>query len=109
MAGTFDLSRRCVPKRAGLHLIIDSRGLSIVGEGEGATAQHERRGRRGWKKRHLGVDPTGVIVAHALTEATLDDATTGQERAALNKLTVSMIPLPIGVALRHGGCRWAMA
>ena len=24
-------------------------------------------------------------------------------------LTVSMIPLPIGVALRHGGCRWAMA
>ena len=25
------------------------------------------------------------------------------------KLTVSMIPLPIGVALRHGGCRWAMA
>ena len=23
-------------------------------------------------------------------------------------LTVSMIPLPIGVALRHGGCRWAM-
>ena len=34
---------------------------------------------------------------------------TGQERAALNKLTVSMIPLPIGVALRPGGCRWAMA
>ena len=27
---------------------------------------------------------------------------TGQARAALNKLTVSMIPLPIGVALRHG-------
>ena len=24
-------------------------------------------------------------------------------------LTVSMIPLPIGVALRPGGCRWAMA
>ena len=34
---------------------------------------------------------------------------TGQERAALNKLTVSMISLPIAVALRHGGCRWAMA
>ena len=58
-----DLSRRRVPKRAGLHLIIDSRGLSIVGEGEGATAKHERRGRRGWKKLHLGVDPTGVIVS----------------------------------------------
>ena len=34
---------------------------------------------------------------------------TRQERAALNNLTVSMIPLPIGVALRHGGYRWAMA
>ena len=77
-----DLSRRRVPKRAGLHLIIDSSGLSIVGEGEWATAKQGRRGRRGWKKLHLGVDPTGVIVAHALTEATLDDATTGVELIA---------------------------
>ena len=77
-----DLSRRRGPKRAGLHLIIDSSGLSIVGEGEWATAKHGRRGRRGWKKLHLGVDPTGVIVAHALTEATLDDATTGVELIA---------------------------
>ena len=49
---------------------------------EWATAKHGRRGRRGWKTRHLGVDPTGVIVAHALTEATLDDATTGVELIA---------------------------
>ena len=77
-----DLSLRRVPKRGGLHLIIDSSGLSIVGEGEWATAKHGRRGRRGWKKLYLGVDPTGVIVAHALTEATLDDATTGVELIA---------------------------
>src|SRR5262245_6066400 len=31
---------------------------------------------RGWKKLHLGVDRSGVIMAHALTEATVDDATT---------------------------------
>ena len=36
-----------------------------------------RMGRRGWKKRHLGVDRSGVIVARALTEASVDDATTG--------------------------------
>ena len=77
-----DLSLRRVPKRAGLHLIVDSSGLSIVGEGEWATAKHGRRSRRGWKKLHLGVDPTGVIVAHALAEATLDDATTGVELIA---------------------------
>jgi hypothetical protein len=34
------------------------------------------RGTRGWKKLHLGVDRSGVIIAHALTEATVDDATT---------------------------------
>ena len=34
-------------------------------------------GRRGWKKLHLGVDRSGVIVARALTEASVDDATTG--------------------------------
>ena len=77
-----DLARRRVPKRVGLHLIIDSSGLSIVGAGEWATAKHGRRGHRGWKKLHLGIDPTGVIVAHALTEATLDDATTGLELIA---------------------------
>jgi len=35
------------------------------------------RGTRGWKKLHLGVDRAGVIVAHVLTDATVDDATVG--------------------------------
>ncbi len=74
-----DLTLRNVPKGAGLHLIIDSTGLSIVGAGEWAAAKHGGRGTRGWKKLHVGVDHTGVIVAHALTEATVDDATTGIE------------------------------
>ena len=34
-------------------------------------------GRRGWRKLHLGVDQSGVIRVHTLTEATGDDATTG--------------------------------
>ena len=34
-------------------------------------------GRRGWRKLHLGVDGSGVIVACAVTEPTADDATTG--------------------------------
>ena len=62
-----------------MHLIVDSTGLSIVGEGEWAAAKHGGRGTRGWKKLHLGVDRSGVIVAHALTEATVDDATTAIE------------------------------
>ena len=58
-----------------LHLIVDSTGLS--GEGEWAAAIQGGRGRRGWRKRHLGVDGSRVIVACALTEPTADDAITG--------------------------------
>ena len=72
-----DLTLRRAPAGAGLHLMVDSTGLSIVGEGEWAAVKHGGRGRRGWKTRHLGVDRSGVIVARALTEASVDDATTG--------------------------------
>ena len=74
-----DLRLRGVPRRAGLHRIIDSTGRSMAGAGEWATAKHGGRGTRGWKTLPVGVDHTGVIVAHALTDATVDDATTGVE------------------------------
>ncbi len=71
-----DLALRRLPAGAGIHLIVDSTGLSTVGEGEWAAVKHGGRGRRGWKKLHLGVDGSGVIVAHALTGGHVDDATT---------------------------------
>jgi len=72
-----DVELHRVPAKGPIHLIVDSTGLSIVGEGEWAAAKHGGRGQRGWKKLHLGVDRSGVIIAHTLTEATVDDATTG--------------------------------
>ena len=71
------LARRRARPGTSLHLIVDSTGLSIVGEGEWAAATHGGRGRRGWRKLHLGVDGSRVIVACALTEPTADDAMTG--------------------------------
>ena len=71
-----DLALRRLPAGAGIHLIVDSPGLSTVGEGEWAAVKHGGRGIRGWKKLHLGVDGSGVIVAHALTGGHVDDATT---------------------------------
>ena len=68
-----------VPAHGPIHLVVDSSGLSIVGEGEWAAAKYGARGRRGWKKLHLGVDRSGIIVAHTLTAATVDDATAGVE------------------------------
>ena len=60
-------------------LIIDSTGLSSSGEGEWAAAKHGGKGKRGWKKLHLGVDGSGVIVAQQVTDANVDDAKTGLE------------------------------
>ena len=59
---------RPVPPGEGLHLVLDSTGLSIVGAGEWAAAKHGGRGRRGWRKLHRGVDQSGVILVHTLTE-----------------------------------------
>ena len=79
---------RPVPPGEGLHLVLDSTGLSIVGAGEWAAAKHGGRGRRGWRKLHLGVDQSGVIRVHTLTEETGEDATT-----ALDLLTAVDGPL----------------
>jgi hypothetical protein len=66
-----------VSRKSPINLIVDSTGLSIVGEGEWATAKYGGRGRRGWKKLHLGVDRSGVIVAEVLTDGDVNDAKTG--------------------------------
>ena len=79
---------RPIPSGEGLHLVLDRTGLSIVGAGEWAAAKHGGRGRRGWRKLHRGVDRSGVILVHTLTEATGDDATT-----ALDLLTAVEGPL----------------
>ncbi|MFT7619593.1 MAG: IS5 family transposase [Planctomycetota bacterium] len=66
------------PKIKGsIDLIIDSSGLSIVGQGQWAAAKHGLRGQQGWKKLHLGVDEVGNIVTQELTDSNVDDAKTG--------------------------------
>jgi Transposase DDE domain len=60
-----------LPKKARgpLHLVMDSTGLKIYGEGEWKVRTHGTSKRRTWRKLHLGVDPaSGEIQAAALTE-----------------------------------------
>ncbi len=71
-----DVRLRRIPTGEATHLIVDSTGLSIVGEGEWAAAKHGGKGKRGWRKLHLGVDGLGVIVAQVLTDGSADDAAT---------------------------------
>jgi len=57
-----------------VHLVLDSTGLELFGQGEWCAAKHGRL-RRHWLKLHLGVDAgTGEITAHVLTDGDEDDA-----------------------------------
>src|SRR5215208_5948343 len=77
------LSRRgggptILPKRVDraepLHLLVDSTGLKIYGEGEWLDQKHGIRSRRRWRKLHLGVDAeTHEIVAVELTPDDVGD------------------------------------
>jgi len=72
-----DVHLQRVQVKEPIHLIVDSTGLSIVGEGEWAAVKHGGKGKCGWKKLHLGVDRSGAIVAQVLTDGNADDAKTG--------------------------------
>ena len=55
------------------HLIVDSTGLKLFGQGEWNEEKYGRH-RRSWRKLHLAIDAdTGEIVASALTENDADD------------------------------------
>ena len=71
-----DVDLRLAAEGGPIHLIVDSTGLSIVGEGEWAAVKHGGSGKRAWKKLHLGVDRSGSIVAQVLTDGNADDSNT---------------------------------
>ncbi len=74
-ARALDVQLQRVPATGPVHLIVDATGLGIVGQGEWAAAKWGSRGRRGWRKLHLGVDEVGRILAAELTDCTVADAT----------------------------------
>ena len=66
-----------LPKNAKgpLHVVLDSSGLKIFGEGEWKVRQYGYSKRRTWRKLHLAVDSqTGEVQAVILSEASMDDA-----------------------------------
>ena len=57
-----------------LHLLLDSTGMKLFGQGEWQEEKHGRA-RRSWRKLHLAFDAdTGEIVASLLTGNDVDDA-----------------------------------
>jgi hypothetical protein len=71
--------RITLPKKATgpLHLVLDSTGLKVYGEGEWKVRQHGYSKRRTWLKLHLAVDPqTHEIRAAMMTDPGVTDAET---------------------------------
>src|SRR3954452_19923777 len=65
---------RVLPSPGPIHLVLDSTGLELFGQGEWNAAKHGRT-RRNWRKLHLAVNAgTGEIAAHLLTDGSVDDA-----------------------------------
>jgi hypothetical protein len=61
-----------------IHVVIDSTGLKVVGDGEWHAHRHKTSNkRRSWRKLHLGVDSDGFIVASSLTGSGVDDSSVG--------------------------------
>src|SRR5256886_4949095 len=59
-----------LPRSTPLHLVIDSSGFKVYGEGEWKVRQHGWSKRRTWRKLHLAVDEaTGEIVAAVGSES----------------------------------------
>ncbi len=73
-----------------IHLVIDSTGLKMVGDGEWHAHKHKTRNtRRSWRKLHLGIDGDGFVVASELTASDQDDATVAA-------LMIGGLPVPVG-------------
>ena len=63
------------PAAQGLHLLVDSTGLKMMGEGEWKSKKHGAEYRRQWRKLHIGIDAqTLEIRAIEVTPNSVGDA-----------------------------------
>jgi hypothetical protein len=75
-----------------LHVLVDSTGLKVYGEGEWKVRQHGYSKRRTWRKLHLGVDnATQHIQAVVLTTAGVEDAAAGRELLEDTKAPIEQV------------------
>jgi hypothetical protein len=74
-AKTLKINLEKLATKEPLHIVVDSTGLKVYGEGEWKVRQHGWSKHRTWRKLHLGVEPSSnFIVAEMLTNNGVDDA-----------------------------------
>jgi transposase len=74
--GQLTVSLPVVDKATARHVVVDSTGVKVYGEGEWKTRQHGISKRRTWRKLHLGIDEaTGEILVGVVTTNKVHDGT----------------------------------
>ena len=63
---TLQVAIDAVPGTTGLHLLVDSTGIKMLGEGEWKTKKHSADYRRQCRMVHLGIDETTLMPRRAL-------------------------------------------
>jgi hypothetical protein len=63
-----------VPSKGAIHVVVDSTGVKVYGEGEWKVRQHGVDKRRTWRKLHVGVnEATGEILAAVASTNNVSD------------------------------------
>ena len=71
---TLEVALKVNPAKAARHIVVDSTGVKVFGEGEWKVRTHGVSKRRTWRKLHLCVDEkTHEIIAAAATENSVAD------------------------------------
>ncbi len=71
---TLRVAIEVMPTTTGLHVLVDSAGVKMLGEGEWKAKRHGADYRRQWRKVHLGIDAATLkICALKVTDNTISD------------------------------------
>lgn len=72
---TLSVDIRIRPTKEDLHLVVDSTGIKVYGEGEWKVRKHGKSKRRTWLELHLGADEeTGDILVGDVTDNSVHDS-----------------------------------
>jgi phage-related protein len=72
--GKLSIEIPVVPSSEAIHVVVDSTGVKVYGEGEWKTRQHGVNKRRTWRKLHVGVnEATGEIVSALVSTHDVSD------------------------------------
>jgi hypothetical protein len=72
--GKVEVEMPVTPSEGAIHVVVDSTGVKVYGEGEWKVRQHGVDKRRTWRKLHVGVnEATGEILAAVASTNNLSD------------------------------------